>query len=235
MAGFYILDRHFSIHFGLLEALRQTVVMFTSYSNPGLEPTSGFGRYFAGSINVIGMSTVGFALLMLIRPVLVRSPATAKEWARAEAIVQQHGRTALARATLFDDKSYFFSPEDMVTAYAVRSRGAVVLGDPIGPPDQVARAITAFQDFCARNDLTPAYASTLPDYLDAYRAAGFDVIRIGYEAIVVLDKFTLEGGENKGIRYSVNRMERSGYRVRSTYLHSKTVSYSLCTRLAMPG
>jgi phosphatidylglycerol lysyltransferase len=213
MAGFYILDRHFSINFGLLDSLRQTVVMFTSYSNTGLEPTSGFGRYFAGSIYIIGMSTIGFALLMLIRPVLVRSPATAKEWARAEAIVQQHARTALARATLFDDKSYFFSPEDTVTAYAVRSRGAIVLGDPIGPPDQVRVAISAFRDFCARNDWTPAYASTLPDYLDAYRAAGFDVICIGYEAIVVLDQFTLEGGENKGIRYSVNRMERSGYRV----------------------
>jgi phosphatidylglycerol lysyltransferase len=213
MAGFYILDQHFSIHFGLLQALRQTVVMFTSYSNPGLEPTSGFGKYFAGSIYVIGMSTVGFALLMVIRPVLVRSQATAKEWARAEAIVQQHGRTALARATLFEDKSYFFSPEETVTAYAVRSRGAIVLGDPIGPSDQVAMAISAFQDFCARNDWTPAYASTLPDYLDAYRAAGFDVICIGYEAIVLLDKFTLEGGEHKGIRYSANRMERSGYRV----------------------
>jgi phosphatidylglycerol lysyltransferase len=210
--GFYLLDRHFSVHFGFLDALRQTVVMFTSFYNPGLEPITGFGKYFAGSIHIIGLSTVGFALLMLIRPVLVRLPATAGERTRAEKIVHQHGRTALARATLFDDKSYFFGSGETVIAYAARKRGAMVLGDPIGPPEQAAVAIASFLKFCTRNDWTPAFASTLPDYLGAYQAAGFDVICIGYEAIVVLDGFTLEGSENKGIRYSVNHMEKLGFR-----------------------
>ena len=209
--GFYLLDRHFNVHFGVLAALRQTIVMFTSFYNPGLEPITGFGRYFAGSIYVIGFGTLGFALLMLLRPVLVRQPATAVERARAESIIKQHGHTALARATLFDDKSYFFGPGEVVIAFAARGRGAMALGDPIGPPEQLAASITAFRDFCARNDWIPAFVSTLPDYLDAYKAAGFDVVCIGYEAIVSLDEFSLEGSQNKDIRYAVNRMERLGY------------------------
>ena len=64
--GFYLLDRYFSVHFGVLEALRQSIVMFASFYNPGLEPITGFGRYFAGSIYVIGLGTLGFALLMLL-------------------------------------------------------------------------------------------------------------------------------------------------------------------------
>lgn len=212
MAGFYILDRHFSVQFGFLDALRQTIVMFTSFYNPGLEPITGFGRYFADSIYMIGAGTIGFALLMLIRPVLVRLPATAEERARAEAIVQQHGRTALARAALFDDKSYFFGPTETVIAYAARQRGAMALGDPIGPPEQAAAAIASFQNFCSQNDWTPAFASTLPDNLDAYRAAGFDAICIGYEAIVVLEGFKLEGSANKGMRNTVSHMERLGFR-----------------------
>lgn len=211
-AGFYLLDRHFSVHFGLLDALRQTVVMFTSFSNPGLEPVTGFGKYFADSIYIVGLGTLGFALLMIVRPVLVRLPATADERRRAESIVLQHGRTALARATLFDDKSYFFGPGDSVIAFAARKRGAMALGDPIGPDEQAAAAISAFRDLCTRNDWTPAFASTLPDHMDAYRAAGLEVVCIGYEAIVILDRFTLEGSENKGIRYSVNHMERLGFR-----------------------
>jgi phosphatidylglycerol lysyltransferase len=211
-AGFYLLDRHFSVHFDILVAIRQTVVMFTSFYNPGLEPISDFGRYFAGSIYVIGLSTLGFALFMLIRPVLIRQLATSEEHNHAKTIVQQYGKTALARATLFDDKSYFFGSEGSVIAYGVRGRGAIALGDPIGPSDQAGNVIKEFKDFCSRNDWTPSFVSTLPDHLDAYRAAGFNVVCIGYEAIVHLDKFSLEGSENKDIRYAVNRMIRLGYR-----------------------
>jgi len=210
--GFYLLDRHFSVHFSLVEAIQQTIVMFTAFYDPGLEPLTGFGRYFAGSIYVIGLVTLTFALLMLVRPVLVRRPANAEERERARSIVEKHGRTALARATLFDDKSYFFGPGETVVAFAASERGIIVLGDPIGPPEQIPDAIRAFKDFCARKDWSPAFASTLPDCLDAYRANGFETVCIGYEAIVHLDTFTLAGSENKDVRNAVSRMERGGYR-----------------------
>lgn len=45
--GFYLLDRHFSVNFNTGAALRQTIVMFTQFYDPGLEPLTGFGRYFA--------------------------------------------------------------------------------------------------------------------------------------------------------------------------------------------
>ena len=211
-AGFYLLDRHFSTHFGLLDALRQTIVMFTSFYNPGLEPITGFGRYFALSIYVIGLTTLTYALFMLFRPVLVRLPATAEERRRAEVIVQQYGRTALARPALYADKSYFFSPGGSTVAYAVRGRGAMALGDPIGPESDAESVITAFRDFCARNDWVPAFVSILPDFLKAYQTAGFDILSIGQEAIVKLDTFSLEGSANKNVRNAVTKMERLGYR-----------------------
>ncbi|PKN87236.1 MAG: hypothetical protein CVU46_05115 [Chloroflexi bacterium HGW-Chloroflexi-8] len=210
--GFFLLDRHFSIQFSLLDALRQTIVMFTSFYSPSPEPITSFGKYFIDSIYVIGVGTLGFALFMLLRPVLVRQPATMEERALAKKIVMQYGRTSLARATLFDDKSYFFRSEDTVIAYATHKRGVMVLGDPIGPPEHIAETIAAFQKFCAHNDWTPAFASTLPDYLNLYKESGFDAVCIGYEAIVSLGTFTLEGSHNKGLRNTVSKMERLGYR-----------------------
>jgi phosphatidylglycerol lysyltransferase len=50
VTGFYLLDRHFRVSFGLSAAIRQSIVMFTQYYDPGLEPITGFGRYFADSI-----------------------------------------------------------------------------------------------------------------------------------------------------------------------------------------
>lgn len=209
--GFYLLDRHFSMSFDLPRALRQTLLMFIAFYNPGLQAISGFGRFFADSIYVIGIGTFGFALVMLIRPVLVRQPATVEERARAERIVKEYGRTALARAALFEDKSYFFDGYNSFIAYAVSGRGAVALGDPIGPPEEIQQIVKNFMDFCSRNDWIVSFVSTLPDYLDVYRQFGFEIICIGYEAIVGLKDFSLEGSQNKGLRNAVSRMERLGY------------------------
>lgn len=226
-AGFYILDRHFHLSYNILAAIRQTVVMFISFYNPSPQPLTSFGKFFIDSIYIIGASTLGFALLMVIRPVLVRLPATAGERQRAAAIVQRYGRTALARPALFEDKSYFFF-QDTAIAYAASQNGAMVLGDPIGPPEQAAEAIAGFRDFCSRNDWTPSFLSTLPDYLDAYHAAGLDAICIGFEAIVSLQDFTLEGSKNKGVRNAVSRMERGGYQAE---VHMPPLDDALMTSL----
>ncbi len=212
-AGFYLLDRHFSVHFGLMDSIRQTVLMFTSFTDPGLEPITGFGRYFADSIYVIAIVSLGFALLMLIRPVLVREQATEEERQRAENIIRRYGHTALARPALFDDKSCFFYSDNTLISYAARGRGALVLGDPIGPQNEIAPAVNVFKDYCARNDWTPAFTSVMPENLAAYKAAGLSITCIGYEAIVSLKSYTLEGSENKNVRNAVNRMEHLGYRV----------------------
>lgn len=71
--GFYLLDRHFKVPFGLAQATQQTVIMFTQSHNPGLEPISGFGRYFAESIYVVAAVAFGYATLRVRRPVIMRA------------------------------------------------------------------------------------------------------------------------------------------------------------------
>ena len=209
--GFYVLDRHFRVHYNLLAAIRQTVTMFTQFYDPGFESTTGFGRYFASSIYIVGAVTLGYALLMLLRPVLVRTPAGAADRQRATQIVQKYGRSSLARFALFPDKTYYFSPGGSVVAYAIKNRTALALGDPIGPPHDIEDAILRFKEFCALNDWIATFYQTLPDSLQAYRAAGFDRLCIGHEAIVHLENFSLIGGVNKSMRTVVNRFTKLGY------------------------
>ena len=211
--GFYLLDRHFSEKFSLITALQQTITMFAEFYNPGLVPLTRFGQYFVASIYAVGATVLGYALLMLLRPVLVRRPASAAERARAKAIVEAQGRSALARFTLFDDKSYFFTPGGSMLAYVVKDRVALVLGDPVGPPGDVAEAISGFRNFCARNDWVPAFYQTLPDYLETYQKAGFETACIGREATVDVANFRLEGGANKALRSPVAKLTRLGHRV----------------------
>lgn len=212
--GFFLLDRHFKISFGFWMALRQTVVMFTEFYDPGLQslPISSFEKYFADSIYAVGVVTFSYALVMLLRPVLDRRIASADDRTRAWEIVRAHGRTSIARYALFDDKHFFFASDHFLISYALENRVALALGDPIAPPDAISASISSFKLFCASNDWLPAFYQVLPDHLDLYKAAGFDVLLLGQEAIVDLSKFTLDGSENKTLRNSYNKMLRNGYR-----------------------
>lgn len=227
-AGFYLLDRHFRTRFGLGAALRQTLVMFTEYSDPGLQPVTGFGRYFADSIYIVGAATAVYALVMLLRPVLLRPGAAPADRTRARRIVEQFGRSSLARFTLFPDKAYYFSPGGSVVAFTVKGRVALALGDPIGPAQDAPEAIRGFRSRCERNDWTPAFYQTLPDYLPAYREAGFHALHIGDEGIVPLAAFTLEGKEGKTLRGAVHRLVRAGY---ETVLHEPPLAGTLLEEL----
>ena len=209
-AGFYLMEHAFRTRFSLPLAIEQTLVMFTEFYDPGLEPISNLGRYFADSIYIVGAVTIGYALLMLVQPVLVRGPATSAERERARRVVSAHGRTSLARFTLFDDKAYMFVSDSLV-AFVPQRSVALALGDPIGPPEQAAATIRRFCDLASRNGWLPAFYQTLPDYLPLYAHSELESVCIGHEAIVATEAFRLEGNANKPLRTQLNRMQRLQY------------------------
>ena len=209
--GFFLLDTHFRVHFGFWPAIRQTVVMFTQYYDPGLQPVTGFGRYFADSIYLVGMTTTAYALLLLIRPVLARHGASEGDRLYARQIAAGHARTSLAPLTLLDDKMYYFSPGGSYVAYVVKGRAALALGDPIGPQCDTEATVAGFQAICSMNDWFPVFYQVEVGNIDLYERLGFRWLRIGQEAIVDLPAFSLEGGERKNIRTAVNKMRRLGY------------------------
>ncbi|HIK31033.1 MAG TPA: bifunctional lysylphosphatidylglycerol flippase/synthetase MprF [Oscillatoriales cyanobacterium M59_W2019_021] len=214
--GFFWLDRHYQINFNFLEAVRQTLAMFFTADNAGLQPITRFGRFFADSIYIVGTVTLLYALFLLLRPVLLRGePATEGERQKARDIVERYGRSSLARFALLPDKAYYFSPTGRsVVAYVPKGRGAVALGDPIGPIEDCRETIVGFQQFCQQNDWYPAFYQTLPDNLELYRSLGWKTLKIGEEAIVDLKTFTLQGKAGRNLRNSINRFTKLGYQAK---------------------
>jgi len=219
-AGFYILDGRFevnerAINFDWDDAIYQTFAMFFTADNAGLVPKTRFANFFADSIYAVGAVTLGYALFMLLRPVLLRDSGSISERNKAQQVVAEYGRTTLARLTLLEDKSYYFSPSGKsAIAYVPKGRGAIALGDPIGPVEDRKEAILGFQDFCYRNDWYPAFYQTLPDDLEMYSNLGFRVVQIGEEAIVDLKNFTLKGKANQNLRTAINRLTKVGHQVK---------------------
>lgn len=213
--GFYLLDGKFSENFSWSDAIAQTFAMFFTDDNAGLKPRSQFGDFFANSIYIIAVSTIAYALFMLLRPVFLREPTTVRERQQARDIVEKYGCSSLAAFTLLSDKSYFFSPSGRsVIAYVAKGRGAIALGDPIGPFEDRKEVIVSFQLFCQRNDWYPAFYQTLPNDIDLYKSLGFQVLKIGEEGIVDLQTFTLQGKAGKNLRTAMNRMNKLGYEVK---------------------
>jgi len=210
--GFYVLDAYFRVHYDVRAAIAQTVAMFTAFSNPGLEPTRGFGAWFGRSIYVVAASTIGYALVSMLRPVVTRPSVSPDIRARAQKIVETHGDTAFAFCALMDDKTYWFSPGGSVVAYAVVGRVAVAMGDPIGPRSDRADAIQGFAQFARRQDWRPAFYEIYGDALAHHRAAGLQTLRIAHDAVVDLKSWTMLGGPNKSLRSVVNTIKNKGYK-----------------------
>ncbi len=226
--GFYLLDEHFSVNFNFFAALQQTVTMFTSFSNPGLEPIRGFGRDFADSIYIIAAVTFGYALFSLLQPVVSRTANRDEDRRRARAIVEAHGDDGFAFCALLDDKTYWFSPGGSVVAYAIVGRVAVAMSDPIGPRDDKPIAIREWVQFCRSNDWRPAFYEIYEQHLETHRAAGLKILRIAHEAFVDVQTYSLAGGDNKGLRSTINSAKNHGL---SAQFHSPPLSDELLGEL----
>ncbi len=213
-AGFYYLDREFHAHFSVGAAVAQTMrIAFTFSSGP--VPHTRHAQWFLTSLYVVSIFGLVYAALAALRPVVYRSQVWQLERARASEIAARHGRSSLVPITLLSDKNFFF-PEalDAYLAFRVVGRMAVVLGDPVCPAEQAASAIAAFASYCEEMDWNPCYYQVLPDYLAAYRALGYQQLKIGEEAIVSLPDFALKGGRWKDLRNIVSRLTREGLEVR---------------------
>ncbi|MGF1591417.1 MAG: bifunctional lysylphosphatidylglycerol flippase/synthetase MprF [Pleurocapsa sp.] len=214
-AGFFLMDRQYQTQFDLAQALKQTLAIFFTGDNGGLQPTTRFGSFFITSIYIVGASTITYAVWMLLRPVLLQVGGTNEEREQASKIIQQYGKSSLAHFCLLPDKSYYFSPSGKtVIAYVPKGRGSIALGDPIGAPEDLKDAIIGYQAYCDRHDWYPAFYQTLPDNLDLYKTLGFKAVKIGEEGIVDLHTFSTQGKSKRHLRNTLNRFHKLGYQVK---------------------
>lgn len=227
--GFWLLDRQFTVRFNLTAALLQTLAMFITEDNAGLQPKTRFGIFFANSIYLVGAFTLMYGLLMLLRPVILRNPARLEERLRARNLIETYGQSALERLGLLEDKSYYFSPGGQsVIAYVAKGRVAIALGDPVGVSTDLPAAVRGFREFCDRHDWHPAFYQTGSKHLSLYDSLGFRAVKIGEEAIIDLASFTLKGKANQNFRTALNKLSNAGFRVE---FYPPPVSQSLLDQL----
>ena len=214
IAGFWLLEpREFGINFHLADAVHRTFRQLTFLGNADLIPRTRYAVWFLDSLDLISIAAIIYALGALFRPVLYRYRTLPHERKEAEQLVARHGRCALDFFKFGPDKTFFFSPAgDCFLAYKVAAGYAMVLGDPVGPPEAIEPIVRTFMAYCDQNDWRTAFHQTLPDFLPIYRKLGFRRLKIGDDAVVDLPAFTLHGKDGKKFRTKLNQMEKLGAR-----------------------
>lgn len=216
IAGFFYLDvREFGINFTLLDSIRRTLLFYSLVGDPQIVPHTRYAAWFLDSLSMIGAMALLYSLFALFRPVLYRYATLPYERIEVKKIVERFGRSAQDYFKTWEDKSYFFSPaRSSVIAYRVGGNFAVTLGDPVGPETEISDLVRDFMTMCDQNGWSFAFHQALPDFLPMYRRLGLKILKIGDDAIIELDKFSLNGKSAKKFRHTINLLEREGFGVR---------------------
>src|SRR5216684_702735 len=124
-------------------------------------------------------------------------------------LIRYYGSHTLAFFGLAQQNLHFLAPgEEGLVNYRLESNVAVVLGDPVCAPEAFERVTRSFLDFCTLRNWRVAFYQTYPDHLSAYRALKLHAFKIGEEALIDPQTFTLNGSAIANVRISARRAER---------------------------
>ena len=180
-------------------------------------PLSRHAAWFLDSHAWLGAAVLLTGMVLLLRPVSARwwaayqQERAAQMRHQARELVRRYGKQTLSFFALAPENlRYLASNGEGLVSYRLTGNVAVVLGDPICPPEASERVTREFLDLCSSNDWRVAFYQVHPEHLPIYRALGLHVFKIGEEALLSPQAFTLSGSAMANVRTTCRRAEREG-------------------------
>ena len=172
-------------------------------------------RWIANAMPVLGLGYACAAAGLALRPARYRKRHDADQ-RLIEQLAREHGATGVAPFLSAPDLDVFVSPNGRAAiAYRAEADTLLALGDPIGPAEEIAPLLAAFETYCRERDWEFAFFQASPGLRAAYTARGWRVLHIGEEPVIDPGTFALEGGPMGDVRRAVRRLEQAGVTVRS--------------------
>ncbi len=213
--GFWFLDKkHFGIEFNLWQSIICTLRNFVLIESTGLVPGTRFAKDFLISINVSGFVSLSFLFYTIIKPYFTRESTTKEELDKARLMVEMYGNSGLDYFKTYEDK-LIFAPEGTNAFIAYRTAGnfAVALENPVAEnPAILKQCVLLFDKFCYDNGFKNIFYRVPEESLPLYKELSRKSLFLGQEAIVDLNKFTIDGGKNKALRNAINKVVEEGFK-----------------------
>jgi lysylphosphatidylglycerol synthetase-like protein (DUF2156 family) len=158
------------------------------------------GRALAAAATALICLGVWAALLRPARPRLLTPGAD--DLTRAQAIMA-HAQAPRPdqNLALLADKAFLFSPNDEAFIMYARAGGSLIaMGAPVGARAAWRPALAAFRAAADAQDLRPVIYAAPPELLPELLDLGFKIEKLGENAIVDLDRFSLVGKAMQNLR-----------------------------------
>jgi lysyl-tRNA synthetase class 2 len=173
-------------------------------------------RHFAWiplSVHLIEIATLAAIAYVVFRPLASPRNLPGPGARRlAQALVQAHGSDTLSFFKLRGDQHYFFSEDGRAfVAYRIENGVLLLAGDPVGPEEAFAPLLGELRAFADTRGLKLGAVGAGERMRPRYEELGLRMLYLGDEAIIELERFSLEGRPIRKIRQSVTRLRKAGF------------------------
>ena len=167
-------------------------------------------RMLRATLAVIVLGTA-YILLNMLRPARPEpAVAGAEELARARPLIAASELT-LSNAALSGDKRLLFSDAgDAFVMYQIAGHSWVALGDPVGAAAGAEELVWRLREISDHHGGQTVFYQVCGERLGLYVDLGLAALKIGEEARVALDSFSIEGSERADLRQAHKRAQRDG-------------------------
>jgi len=211
--GFYFIDkRHFGIDFDLRQSFLFACRNFLLMNDEGINPVTRFGHEFIWMAHTLGFIAWSFLVFTIVKPYFNRrnQPITSRE--KAYELVERFGDSPVDHFKTYRDKLFYFSDQfEAFIAYRIANGFAIVLEEPVCADHYKIPVLQEFDKHCHKMSLKTAYYRVDETGISYFSYLKKRKLLIGQEAVLELDKFTLEGREKKSLRNALNSLQKKGY------------------------
>ena len=167
-------------------------------------------RMLRASLSIVVLATA-YVLLNMLRPARPEpAVAGADELERARALIERCDST-VANAALTGDKRLIFSDAgNTFLMYQIAGRSWIALGDPVGAREGAEELVWRLREMSDHHGGDTVFYQVCADRLGLYVDLGLAALKIGEEARVPLEGFSLEGGARADLRQAHRRAQRDG-------------------------
>jgi phosphatidylglycerol lysyltransferase len=157
------------------------------------------------------MIGAAYGLWRVLRPAPRRFSAPTRADLECVAELIEKGEATTANLALLGDKNLLFNKERTACIMFQSSGNSwVAMGDPIGPPELGEELAWQFLEDCDGMAVSPVFYQVTPDRLPLYVDLGLTLSKLGEEARVPLESFSLEGPARADLRQAQRRASRDG-------------------------
>lgn len=214
VGGFLLMDRtDFHTELSVLEAIHHTLDQFDLTTTHTLHPYTKRAHIFLDSLSFVSIGSIIYILFVLVQP--LKSLFIDQTANREKLIFLLHKYPSKSEDYFKiwpHDKQYFFdSNSKSALAIKINKGVALCLGDPSGDPKTFKRLLQEFHEVSYSNDWLPAMIHVEHQYNNLYLNSGYQIQKIGQEAIVDINHFQNIVLKNKYFRHIKNKFNKQNY------------------------